>query len=117
MHGCVRLDKFGPVHAQLPTPPLTKHTTARPSFIQVVDKVLRQVLSDVIVVEDTLREFPERTGAARMKKVSKPLSKLEGDLVKLTSALTAEGNTADAAGLQRPLFSLCSDGYLLCEPE
>lgn len=37
---------------------------------KVVDKVLRQVLSDVVVVEDTLREFPERTGASRMKKVS-----------------------------------------------
>lgn len=78
---------------------------------------MRQVLSDVIVVEDTLRDFPERTGSARMKKVNKPLSKLEGDLVKLTSALTAEGDTANAAGLTKPLFSLCSDGYLLCEPE
>ena len=83
----------------------------------MVDKVLRQVLSDVIMVEDTLREFPERTGPARMKKVNKPLSKLEGDLVKLTSALTAEGDTANAAGLQKPVFSLCSDGYLLCDPE
>ena len=83
----------------------------------MVDKVLRQVLSDVIMVEDTLREFPERTGPARMKKVNKPLSKLEGDLVKLTSALSAEGDTANAAGLQKPVFSLCSDGYLLCDPE
>jgi hypothetical protein len=49
--------------------------------------------------------------------VNKPLSKLEGDLGRLTSALTSEGDSADAAGLQRPLFSLCSDGYLLCEPE
>lgn len=50
--------------------------------------------------------------------VSKPLSKLEGDLGRLTSALTSEGgDLADAAGLQKPLFSLCSDGYLLCEPE
>jgi len=49
--------------------------------------------------------------------VSKPLGKLEGDLGRLTSALTSEGNTADAAGLAKPPFSLCADGYLLCDPE
>ena len=124
-----------------------------------VDKVLRQVLNDVIQIEDTLRDLdPSRVGASRcvlvgrllhsegslaparwtgptqpssmfffffggfynaaktrMKKVGKPLSKLESDLGRLTSALTSEGDTADAAGLQRPLFNLCPDGYLLCD--
>lgn len=49
--------------------------------------------------------------------VNKPLSKLEGDLGRLTSALTSEGDAQDAAGLQKPLFSLCADGYLLCDPQ
>lgn len=49
--------------------------------------------------------------------MSKPLGKLEGDLGRLTSALTSEGDSANAAGLAKPPFSLCSDGYLLCDPE
>lgn len=86
---------------------------------KVVDKVLRQVLGDVIVIEDTLRDLdPARVGEKRMKKVNKPLTKLELDLTRLTNALTTtEGDTADAAGLGKPLFSLCPDGYLLCNPE
>ena len=87
---------------------------------KVVDKVLRQVLSDVVVVEDTLRDLPpEKTGLARLKKVGKPLGKLEKDLLRLTSALTSDGSadTAGAAGLAKPLFSLCADGYLLCDPQ
>lgn len=86
---------------------------------KVVDKVLRQVLSDVIVVEDTLRDLdPARVGEKRMKKVNKPLTKLESDLTRLTAALTTtDGDTADAVGLGKPLFSLCPDGYLLCNPE
>ena len=87
---------------------------------KIVDKVLRQVLSDVVVVEDTLRDLPpEKTGLARLKKVGKPLGKLEKDLQRLTSALTSDGSedTAGAAGLAKPLFSLCADGYLLCDPQ
>lgn len=87
---------------------------------KVVDKVLRQVLSDVIVVEDILRDLPpDKTGLARLKKVGKPLGKLEKDLQRLTGALTSEGSedTAGAAGLAKPLFSLCADGYLLCDPQ
>lgn len=87
---------------------------------KIVDKVLRQVLSDVIVVEDILRDLPpEKTGLARLKKVGKPLGKLEKDLQRLTGALTSEGSedTAGAAGLAKPLFSLCADGYLLCDPQ
>jgi len=87
---------------------------------KIVDKVLRQVLSDVVVVEDTLRDLPpEKTGLARLKKVGKPLGKLEKDLLRLTSALTSDGSadTAGAAGLAKPLFSLCADGYLLCDPQ
>ena len=87
---------------------------------KIVDKVLRQVLSDVVVVEDTLRDLlPEKTGLARLEKVEKPLGKLEKDLLRLTSALTSDGSadTAGAAGLAKPLFSLCADGYLLCDPQ
>lgn len=87
---------------------------------KIVDKVLRQVLADVVVVEDTLRDLPpEKTGLARLKKVGKPLGKLEKDLQRLTSALTSDGSedTAGAAGLAKPLFSLCADGYLLCDPQ
>ncbi|EWM25055.1 hypothetical protein Naga_100049g3 [Nannochloropsis gaditana] len=87
---------------------------------KVIDKVLRQVLSDVITVEDILRDMdPAKTGLSRFKKVGKPLGKLENDLQRLTSALTSNGadDTAGAAGLEKPLFSLCPDGYLLCNPE
>lgn len=61
--------------------------------------------------------FLYRQNKHHRPQVNKPLSKLEGDVARLTSALTSEeGDARDAAGLQTPLFSLCADGYLLCEP-
>lgn len=50
----------------------------------------------------------------RLKKIDRPLGKLETDIQRLTRALTSE-DSADAAGVAKPLFSLCPDGYLLCD--
>lgn len=85
---------------------------------KVIDKVLRAVFSDVITVEDTLRDYPERTGLARLKKVQKPMTRLENDLSRLTAALTSEEeDVAGAAKLVKPLFSLCANGFLICAPQ
>jgi hypothetical protein len=49
----------------------------------------------------------------RMKGVAKPYAKLEGDLKKLTLALTSE----EDVGLGKPFARLCLDGYLVCPEE
>lgn len=87
---------------------------------KVVDKVFRTVTADVINLEEITNKISKKElevdfPASKRVKVMEPMmKKLETDVQRLVASL-AEEDANVALGSARARFSLCSNGYLICD--
>merc|ERR1712146_850940 len=87
---------------------------------KAVDKVFRTVTADVINLEEITNKISRKElevdfpTSKRVKVMEPMMRKLESDVQRLVASL-AEEDANVALGSARARFSLCSNGYLICD--